>query len=90
MIAITKQQLKVLNAERGKLDIDNGKVFQGFVGRLHTDGLYHGKLQYGDAGDDQPVLSTSIKAILSSEPSARQITEQEDTSDGDTQTELPG
>ena len=52
---VTKDTLKLLNAAAGKLDSDSGKVFAGFIGRLHMDDrLYHGVLTFTDAGETPP------------------------------------
>lgn len=40
-IKITKEQLRRLQECRGHLNTDSGRVFDGVVGRLHDDGLYH-------------------------------------------------
>ncbi len=72
MIRITKDVLRKLNAAIGKLDADCGKVFVGFIGRLHmSDRLYHGDLHYADVGDDPPRDTVSIKTILSTDSSAK-------------------
>jgi len=69
MIRITKDTLRQLNDEAGKLDMDTGCVFVGFVGRLEmSDGLYHGELRYADVGDKPPEDTVSIQSIL--EPTA--------------------
>lgn len=66
MIQITKDTLRQLNAEVGKLDTDSGWVFAGFVGALDmSDGLYHGELRYEEPGDDPPQATVSIQCILS-------------------------
>jgi hypothetical protein len=66
MIRITKDTLRELNAAVGKLDVDTGQVFTGFIGRLEmADGLYHGELHYADAGDEPPDETVSIQAIVS-------------------------
>ena len=65
MIAITKDVLRTLNAEAGKLDTDSGMVFGGFVGRFNmTDRLFHGELRFTDPGDDPPKGTVSVKAII--------------------------
>ena len=66
MVHITKPTLRLLNAAVGKLDVDKGQVFAGFVGRIHmADRLYHGELHYTDVGDKPPEEEVSIQAILS-------------------------
>lgn len=70
MIRITKDVLRQLNAAVGKLDTDSGKVFKGFIGRLHmSDRLYHGDVSYTDVGDDPPKDTVSIQSILSPDSS---------------------
>ena len=72
MIQITKDVLRKLNAEAGKLDADSGKVFAGFVGRFHmSDRLFHGELRYADVGEDPPKDTVSIQTILSPDSSAK-------------------
>ena len=66
MIRITKPTLRLLNAAVGKLDVDTGKVFAGFVGRLEmADRMYCGELHYTDVGDKPPEEEVSIQTILS-------------------------
>ena len=66
MIRITKPTVRLLNAAVGKLDVDTGQVFTGFIGRLHIDDrLWHGELHYADVGDEPPADEVSIKSILS-------------------------
>jgi len=65
MVRITKPTLRQLNAAVGKLDVDTGKVFTGFIGRLHMDDhLWHGELHYTEVGDEPPEEEVSIQAIL--------------------------
>jgi hypothetical protein len=72
MIRVTKNVLKQLNAAVGKLDTDSGRVFLGFIGRLHmSDRLYHGDVRYADVGEDPPSDTVSIQAILSPDSSAK-------------------
>lgn len=74
MVQITKDVLRQLNAAVGKLDTDSGKVFDGFVGRLHmSDRLYHGEVRYADVGEDPPKDTVSIQAILSQDSSAKPV-----------------
>lgn len=72
MIRVTKDVLRQLNAAVGKLDTDSGKVFLGFVGRLHmSDRLYHGDVRYAEVGDDSPKDTVSIQTILSPATAAK-------------------
>ena len=65
MISITKDTLRQLNAAVGKLDVDTGEIFAGFVGRLHVnDSLYHGDLRWVEAGEDPPKDTVSVKSLL--------------------------
>jgi hypothetical protein len=90
MLRITKDKLKQLNAEVGKLDQDSGKVFTGFVGRLHMDDrLYHGELRYEDAGETPPSASVSLKAILTPK-TKKTVTKTKGKADGDPQTNVGG
>ncbi len=71
MIRITKDVLRQLNAAIGKLDMDSGDVFRGFIGRLKMcDGLYHGDMRYTAAGEDPPEDTVSIQSILDLESSS--------------------
>jgi hypothetical protein len=68
MLRITKNTVRQLNAAVGKLDVDTGQVFAGFVGRLEmADRLYHGELCYTEVGDEPPEEEVSIQSILSPE-----------------------
>lgn len=68
MPSITKDTLRKLNAAVGRLDVDSGQVFAGFVGRLDmSDRLYHGELRYSDPGDNLPEETVSVQAILAEE-----------------------
>lgn len=81
LIQITKDTLRQLNAAAGKLDVDSGQVFVGFVGRRHKeDGFYHGELRFEDPGESSPQETTSIQTILSP-PTAMEIIE-EDVANG--------
>ena len=74
MIRITKDVLRQLNAEVGKLDTDSGKVFDGFVGRFHmSDRLFRGELHFADLGDETPKEKVSIQTILSPDSSAKPV-----------------
>ena len=69
MIAITRDVLRQLQAEIGKLDTDSGKVFAGFVGRFNMDAqLFHGELRFTEPGDDPPKGTVSVKAIRLEKP----------------------
>lgn len=61
---ITKEQLKKLNAQMGRLDKDGGQVFVQFVGKLESDGLYHGELQFRPPTDTDKPASFSVAEIL--------------------------
>lgn len=65
MLRVTKDILRQLNAAAGKFDVDTGRIFVGFVGRLEmADGLYYGELRHKDAGDDPPDDTISLQSIL--------------------------
>jgi len=65
LIHITKDTLRQINAAAGCMDEDTGKLVTGFVGRLEmSDGLYHGEIQYADAGEGTSPETVSIQQIL--------------------------
>lgn len=51
-IKITKDQLRQLQAQRGSLETDTGRIFVGLVGRrMPADGLYHCDLTFRDVAE---------------------------------------
>jgi len=93
MERVTKDVLKKLNAARGKLDTDSGKVFDQFVGRLNmADRLYYGKLIFSAVGEEAPKETFSMSSILGGAgneplPDSYTITESE-ASDGNPPTQV--
>lgn len=68
MLRITKDTLRQLGEAKGKLDLDSGQVFQGFVGRIDlADKMYVGEIYFATPGEEPPTDSISISAILSPE-----------------------
>lgn len=64
-VAITKEQLKKLNAKAGCLERDSGQVFVQFVGRLdESNGLYHGTIELATADAEQTYEFFSLSEIL--------------------------
>ncbi|MBC8869195.1 MAG: hypothetical protein H8E44_07245 [Planctomycetes bacterium] len=86
MLRITKDTLRQLGEAKGKLDLDSGQVFVGFVGRIDlADKMYVGEVHFSAPGEEPPADSISIGAIL--EPKAKQKPKvakaPKETSDGD-------
>jgi hypothetical protein len=72
MIRITKDVLIKVQAERGKLDTDSGKVFEQFIGAFDmSDRLFHGELHFSDVGEEPPKEKVSLQAIISPATAAK-------------------
>lgn len=64
-VVITKDQLRELQANRGRLNLDNGELFERLVGRRHKeDGLYHCDLFFRDTAEGDVYDLFSLKKIL--------------------------
>lgn len=64
-VVITKDQLRELQANRGRLNLDNGELFEGLVGRRHKeDGLYHCDLMFRETAEGDVYDLFSLKKIL--------------------------
>jgi len=87
-VRITKDQLRAIQAARGALDTDSGRVVRRFVGRLDmADGLYVGQVEFDDVGDDPPAERVSIETIVGGvEPAEIEGNE----ADGDSQIDFGG
>jgi len=63
-VSLSKEQLKQLQQQRGKLDLDSGKVFDRFAGAQQADKLFHGNCHLTERTSKSPTESFSLQSIL--------------------------